>query len=123
MATPVTDVTAAIARARPARTARPAARGAVVRRVSGYLVLLGLGWIVPILKLTTGEPPREQLKELWQQLGVPLAAIALFVVVWAQLAARVDTSLGGIPGPTDVWTEAKALLAEHKAERVRRGEF
>jgi nitrate/nitrite transport system permease protein len=122
MATPLSNATAAIDRARPPR-ATSSAPGGVVRRVSGYLVLLGLGWIVPMLKLGVGEPPREQLKELWQQLGVPLAAIALFVVVWAQLAARVDTSLGGIPGPSAVWTETKALLAEHKAERVRRGEF
>lgn len=121
MATPA-SVNPAVDRARPS-AARNRASGAGIRRASAYLGLLGLGWGVPLLKLAAGEPPREQLKDLGQQLGVPLAAIALFVLLWAQLAARVDTSLGGIPGPSAVWTEAKALVVEHKAERTRRAEF
>jgi nitrate/nitrite transport system permease protein len=109
---------------RPApRPARAARNYVLLQRASGYLTLLGLGWLVPLLRLAAGEPPRDELKELWRELGVPALAIALFVLVWAQLAARVDTSLGGIPGPSAVWQEAKTLYAEHKAERARRVEF
>src|SRR5262249_33875596 len=64
-----------------------------------------------------------QARELWRQLGVPLCALALFVLAWAQLASRIETSLGGIPGPSAVWREAQGLVAEHRAERARRAEF
>jgi nitrate/nitrite transport system permease protein len=95
----------------------------LINRVNPYLALLGLGWLVPILKIASGDNLAQQLRDLWQQLGVPLLAIALFLAVWAGLAARIDTSLGGVPGPAAVWHEAQNLVAEHRAERERRAEF
>jgi len=47
----------------------------------------------------------------------------LFLAAWAGVAARIETSLGALPGPAAVWTEAKNLVAEHGAERERRAEF
>jgi nitrate/nitrite transport system permease protein len=95
----------------------------LIARVNPYLAVLGIGWLVPILKMATGDSPSVQLRELWLQLGIPLLAIVLFVLVWAGLAARIETSLGALPAPTAVWTEAKNLVAEHGAERARRAEF
>jgi nitrate/nitrite transport system permease protein len=95
----------------------------LIARCNPYLAVLGVGWLVPILKMATGDSPSVQLKELWQQLGIPLLALALFVAAWAGVAARIDTSLGALPGPAAVWTEAKNLVAEHGAERARRAEF
>jgi nitrate/nitrite transport system permease protein len=92
-------------------------------RANPYLAVLGVGWLVPALKLATGDSPSANLRALWQQLGVPLAAIALFMAAWSGIAARIETSLGALPGPAAVWTEAKNLLAEHAAERTRRDEF
>jgi len=95
----------------------------LINRVNPYLALLGLGWLVPLLKIATGENLGTQLRDLWQQLGVPLLAIALFIAAWAGLASRIDTSLGGVPGPAAVWHEARNLIAEHRLERERRAEF
>ncbi|HZL95956.1 MAG TPA: ABC transporter permease [Vicinamibacterales bacterium] len=95
----------------------------LINRVNPYLALLGLGWLVPIMKIASGENLAQQLRDLWQQLGVPLLAIGLFLAVWAGLAARIDTSLGGVPGPAAVWREAQNLVGEHHAERERRAEF
>jgi nitrate/nitrite transport system permease protein len=92
-------------------------------RMNPYLAVLGVGWLVPALKLATGDSPNANLRELWQQLGIPLVAIALFMAFWASIAARVETSLGALPGPAAVWTEARNLIAEHRAERARRDEF
>jgi nitrate/nitrite transport system permease protein len=39
------------------------------------------------------------------------------------VAARIDTSLGALPGPKAVLTEAENLVAEHGAERERRADF
>ena len=95
----------------------------LITRMNPYLAVLGVGWLVPILKMASGDTPGAQLRELWRELGVPLAAIALFVVLWAGAAARVETSLGALPGPAAVWAAAQNLVAEHGAERTRRTEF
>ena len=96
---------------------------ALISRANPYLSLLGLGWLVPLVRIATGDDRERQVRELWRQLGVPLVAIALFVLAWSQLASRIETSLGGIPGPSAVWREAQGLVAEHRAERARRTEF
>jgi nitrate/nitrite transport system permease protein len=95
----------------------------LINRANPYLSLLGLGWVVPILKIASGHNRKQQARELWQQLGVPLLAIALFLLAWAQIAGRVETSLGGIPGPTAVWQQLRVLAAEHDEERERRAAF
>jgi len=95
----------------------------LIARVNPYLAVLGVGWLVPILKLATGDSPSTQLRELWRELGIPVLALALFVAAWAGVAARIDTSLGALPGPAAVWSEAMNLVAEHGAERARRTEF
>jgi nitrate/nitrite transport system permease protein len=95
----------------------------LIARVNPYLAVLGVGWLVPILKMASGDSPSTQLRELWQQLGIPLLALVLFLLLWAGVAARIETSLGALPGPQAVWTEAKNLVAEHGAERTRRAEF
>jgi nitrate/nitrite transport system permease protein len=95
----------------------------LIARMNPYLAVLGVGWLVPILRMACGDSPGAQLRELWRELGVPVAALALFVMAWGGLAARVDTSLGALPGPAAVLREAKNLLAEHAAERERRAAF
>ena len=54
---------------------------------------------------------------------VPLLGLALFLVLWGAGAARVQTSLGQLPGPTAVWTQAVSLYQAHAAERAREAEF
>ena len=95
----------------------------LIARVNPYLAVLGVGWLVPILKMATGESPRTQLEQLWRELGIPVLALFLFFAVWAAVAARIETSLGALPKPAAVWAEAQNLVAEHRAERSRRAEF
>jgi nitrate/nitrite transport system permease protein len=96
---------------------------ALINRANPYFTLLGIGWLTPLLKLAAGEGAAEELRELWRQLGVPLLAIAAFLLAWSVIAAKVETSLGAIPGPAAVWQQARDLSAEHRAERQRRDEF
>jgi nitrate/nitrite transport system permease protein len=109
------------------RRGSPPARAArlqrFITRSGGYLSLLGMGWIVPVLRMAAGDEPRRQLVELWQQLAVPVLAIAAMLFTWGLLAPRVETSLGTVPGPAAVWAETRNLVAEHNAERERRDEF
>jgi nitrate/nitrite transport system permease protein len=87
------------------------------------LTLMGLAFIVPLIRMACGEEPRSQLKALWRTLGVPVLAMLAFAAMWSFFAARIDTSLGKIPGPTAVFAQMGALWQEHKAERVRQTEF
>ena len=91
-------------------TARQAPEG-----ICRTLSLLGLGFLVPLLRMAFGEDPRMQMKELWRLFGVPVAAMLLFCLLWSFAAARIHTSLGQIPGPAAVWQQAGALLADHRA--------
>ncbi len=94
-----------------------------IERSSGFLKLLGLGWIAPLLLLSLGDDPKAQSKELWRQLGIPILAIVVFIGLWGVLAPRVHTSLGVLPGPVQVWAQAENLYADYRAERQRRHDF
>jgi len=98
------------------RRERIEATGLRMRRV-------GLGWAMPVVRLAAGDDRPEQLKVIWRGLLVPLLGIAVFVALWAVLAPRVDTSLGAIPGPAEVWEQAGVLLDEHNAEREKAASF
>lgn len=84
---------------------------------------LGLEIFVPAIRLATGEDPRAQLKDLGRSIGIPILSIGVFLFLWSMLAASVTTSIGSVPGPTEVWTEAKGLVAEHRLERQKEVEF
>ncbi len=56
-------------------------------------------------------------------LGIPLAAIAIFLLLWSVLAAKVQTSLGQLPGPAKVWEQALVLVDEHQAARAKEEAF
>jgi nitrate/nitrite transport system permease protein len=92
-------------------------------RLCHVLDLLGLAFIVPVIRMACGEDPRIQLKSLWRTLGIPLLAMLVFGLLWSFFAARIHTSLGQIPGPAAVWQQAGALWADHKAERQREVQF
>ncbi len=110
-------------------TALPAANAPEVRkpvsldRVHALLTHIGFGFVNPLIRLARGEDPRAQMRELWQLLGVPLLAIAIFLLAWSQASRTIETSLGQIPGPVAVWQQTLALWADHKAERVKAEAF
>jgi nitrate/nitrite transport system permease protein len=94
-----------------------------INRIAGTLDVVGFGWLVPIMKMAAGDSIRQQSKELWRQLGVPLLAIAIFIGMWAWLAPKVQTSLGALPGPVQVWHQAENLWTDHVAERAKEQAF
>jgi nitrate/nitrite transport system permease protein len=88
-----------------------------------FLGKTGLTWFIPVVRLMAGEDPREQARELFLQIGIPLMAFAAFLMLWGGLASGVQTSLGAIPGPVQVWTEARGLVQEHRHERQKAEAF
>ncbi len=109
--------------ATPDKPKRPGAFTRFISSSASFFEVVGLAWVTPILRMGAGESPREQGAELWRKLGVPVLAIVVFLFAWGQLAPRVNTSLGAIPGPTAVWEQAQVLHADHLTETEKRNEF
>ena len=98
--------------------ARRARRFARINKADAWFRVFGLSWLTPILKAAAGDNPRAQAGEIWRLLGVPLLAIAIFLTLWATLAPKVQTSLGAVPGPAQVWEQVGAL----RQDAIREGE-
>ncbi|WP_299142063.1 ABC transporter permease [uncultured Tateyamaria sp.] len=106
--------------ARDARKQRTFTR---INAADKWFQVLGLSWLTPVLKAVAGDNPKAQGKEIWRLLGVPLLAIALFMASWATLAPTVQTSLGAIPGPAQVWEQVGNLHADAQREKEKEAAF
>lgn len=103
--------------------ARRERRFATITKADTWFRVLGLAWITPILRIGAGDNPKAQLGEIRRLLGVPILAILGFLAVWAALAPQVQTSLGAIPGPAQVWVQVKNLHADHMRQMERAAVF
>jgi nitrate/nitrite transport system permease protein len=57
-------------------------------------------------------------KAVFEGLWPPVVGIGTFLALWAVLAPMVETSLGALPGPGDVWTAFLGLMDENAAARA-----
>lgn len=57
-------------------------------------------------------------RTLASTLAPPLLGIAGFLILWALLAPTVQTSLGALPGPGEVFTQFMGLMGEHARARA-----
>ncbi|MBO9413186.1 MULTISPECIES: ABC transporter permease [unclassified Ruegeria] len=105
---------------------REARRARLFTRINAadkWFQVLGLAWITPILKAGAGDNPRAQMGEIWRLLVVPLLAIFAFLLMWGTLAPKVQTSLGAVPGPAQVWSEAVSLHQDAQAKAAKKAKF
>ena len=108
------------AKAREERRARLFTR---INAADKWFQVLGLAWLAPLMKAAAGDNPRAQLKQVWRLLGVPLLAICAFLMLWGNLAPKVQTSLGAIPGPAQVWAEAVNLHEDAQRKAAKQAQF
>ena len=94
-----------------------------INRCDPWFRVLGLAWLTPIWRVLAGDNPRGQVKEIWRLAVVPMLAIAAFLALWASLAPLVQTSLGAIPGPVQVWEQVGVLRADAAAEAAKEQDF
>ena len=110
----------------PNFTADPDRRARLFSRIATadkWFQVLGLSWLTPILRAIAGDNPRGQMKELWRLLAVPLLAIGAFLLLWGTLAPQIQTSLGAVPGPAQVWEEMTNLHHDAQAKAEKRAKF
>ena len=100
------------------RTERLNRRLARFAPIDSTLNGLGFGFVSPLIRALLGENPGANMREFGRMVGIPLASILLFLALWAHLAPKVETSLGAVPGPAQVWEQAVIL----HADAVREGE-
>jgi nitrate/nitrite transport system permease protein len=62
-------------------------------------------------------------REALRSVCAPALALTLFVGLWAIAAARIETSIGALPGPAQVAVAARSLVDEHRAERANAAAF
>ena len=76
--------------------------------------------------MTTQTMKTIQLQELQsaaKMFVLPLVPFVLFLGIWDYSASRIQTSLGQVPGPAEVWQQAANLVDEHRAEREKEVAF
>ncbi|HEU0223778.1 MAG TPA: ABC transporter permease [Paracoccaceae bacterium] len=118
--TAVTDTDFRDEAARAARRARIFSR---INRADAWFRILGVSWLTPLCRLAAGDDAKAQAREIWRLLGIPLLAIAGFLTLWAWTAPQVQTSLGAVPGPAQVWEQASVLHADHLREKEKEAAF
>ncbi|MEM6636020.1 MAG: ABC transporter permease [Pseudomonadota bacterium] len=94
-----------------------------INKADKWFRVLGLSFVTPLLRAAAGDNPRAQMAELWRLLGVPVLSILAFLVLWGTLAPTVQTSLGAIPGPAQVWEQVEVLNADAQREKDKAAAF
>lgn len=61
--------------------------------------------------------------EPFRQAAFTLVTLIMFLVGWHIIASKIDTSLGQLPGPTQVYTQMQSLWGEHREERAKETAF
>lgn len=92
-------------------------------KLINFFDLIGFTWGIPFVKLAAGESANEQFKQLLMIMGVPIIAFLIFLTLWDVSAAKIQTSLGAIPGPAAVWAEAENLIDDHYKEQEKETAF
>ncbi len=72
--------------------------------------------------------PYESLKNIMnasfiRTLLIPIVGVLIFLAIWHIGASQVQTSLGTLPGPTQVWSQFTGLIDEHQRERTKEVAF
>ncbi len=68
--------------------------------------------------------PTKSTLSSWAGIIVPpVAGVVGFLLLWAFVAPRVDTSLGALPGPREVLDAGRGLWDEYQASRVAEAAF
>jgi nitrate/nitrite transport system permease protein len=92
-------------------------------KIINVFEVTGFTWFIPLVKLVTGDSPKQQLQDLTKMVGIPVLAFVVFLGLWHMGAAKVVTSLGQVPGPVQVWEQANVLIDEHNAAREKEQKF
>jgi len=81
------------------------------------------GFVENMIKFVKGTSMQSKIHAATKNLLLSLLAVGVFLMVWSSVASQIVTSLGNVPGPAQVWTQAVSLYDEHVEERQREQAF
>ncbi|MEK9711810.1 MAG: ABC transporter permease [Thalassolituus sp.] len=87
------------------------------------IALSNIAWLAPFVGIAKGEDVQGNVRTIIKTVGLPLAGLLVFLMIWSAAASNINTSLGQFPGPADVLTQSKGLISEHIAEREKAEAF
>ena len=67
--------------------------------------------------------PKDLGSKVIKSFLIPVVAFLLFLGIWGGTASQIVTSLGEVPGPSQVWDQAVTLYDEHISEREKEDKF
>ena len=106
------------------RVARRALWHTRINRAAGYLEVVGLGWLMPLMRIAAGDNIRAAGQGTVASARRAALAILIFLAAWAWLAPKVETSLAPAAGPgAGLGASARILWADHLAERAKERAF
>lgn len=79
--------------------------------------------IEPFYKLAIGENRKAQFNTIVKMIGLPLAGILIFLLVWQGAASHINTSLGQFPGPQQTYEQFLSLQDEAAEAAVKEEKF
>lgn len=79
--------------------------------------------IEPFYKLAIGENRKAQFNTIVKMIGLPLAGILVFLLVWQGAASHINTSLGQFPGPQQTYEQFLSLQDEAAEAAVKEEKF
>ncbi len=82
--------------------------------------LPGFGAFIEYL---SGEGLAKRFTKVTYAVLIPVLALGIFLGLWSVGAKNVETSLGQLPGPAQVWEQGMVLVDEHRAERAKAEAF
>ena len=80
-------------------------------------------WSNPLKNIFKNVSLSGRLKSFVSALGLPALGIVVFLMAWSAIAPRIETSLGAVPGPQQVWGQFTNLIEEHRQERIKEQQF
>jgi len=107
----------------PAKEARRERNFTRITKADAWFKVLGFSWLTPALKIAAGDSVNRNARDIWRMLGVPVLSIVIFLLAWSALAPKVQTSLGAIPGPAQVWEQVGSLHGDYLRNKEKEAAF
>ena len=89
-------------------------RGTALR----FCRVTGLPILEPFVRLAAGEDPKEQFRNIFKFIVIPIIATLFFISLWSLAAANIKTDSAQLPSPSSTWAAAKELWSSHQSQKI-----
>lgn len=95
----------------------------MLNKIVLYLNILGLTWFVPPIKMLCGQDVAYEAKRFIRMIGLPLLAVAIFLLTWHAMAGAVVIKGAKMPGPVEVTQAAGKMYGDYQKAQANYVEY